>query len=141
MKLYSKLAAEIHRKINQEHLELKEVLILIIKSYEYTSSSSSVAEKKLHNKLLNVLSETHGGHDTSRIVKEYWLHSVKLADLEQKFSTDPSDYSVVYKLAVEYARVGNDERAKQLLDRVARSGYKEKELATSFISNHFGKDD
>lgn len=65
------------------------------------------------------------------------LREVYVKELERLFEIDPSDFSVVFQLAVEYARLGNHQRAKQLLSRVARSGYKEKELAVKYLEEWY----
>jgi len=57
--------------------------------------------------------------------------------LETNFAKDPSDYGVALALGVKQLRVGNRSRAKQLIQRVARSGYKERSQALHLLRMHF----
>lgn len=135
MILYSKLTSEIHNKINRESFDPEGVWPLIKKSYEYGIQSSSDYTQSLHNKLLDYLLVKHPGQEASNLAEEYWIHpgSAELVELEKRFSIDPSNYSIVYKLAVEYAAAGERGRAKQLLERIERSGYREKQQAISSL--------
>ena len=58
-----------------------------------------------------------------------YTQSFNEASLENLLSNDPSNYSVVLALALEMKRTGRLERSKQLLNRVANSGYPERKLA------------
>jgi thioredoxin-like negative regulator of GroEL len=49
--------------------------------------------------------------------------------LDESFRTDPSDFAIVYGLAMKNISNGNLKRARQLLTRIATSGYKQRDLA------------
>jgi hypothetical protein len=49
--------------------------------------------------------------------------------LDESFHTDPSDFAIVYGLAMKNISNGNLKRARQLLTRIATSGYKQRDLA------------
>jgi len=57
--------------------------------------------------------------------------------LETAFAKDPSDYGVVLALGVKHLRLGNRPRARQLIQRVAKSGYKERAQAELLLRKHF----
>ena len=49
--------------------------------------------------------------------------------LDERFALDPSDYSIAFALALKMKHLGHLTRAKQLLKRVADSGYPERKFA------------
>ena len=49
--------------------------------------------------------------------------------LDDRFALDPSDYSIAVALALKMKHLGRLERAKQILQRVADSGYPERKFA------------
>jgi FkbM family methyltransferase len=57
-----------------------------------------------------------------------------ISELEHAFRTDPSNMSIVLKLGMVYESIGSRQRALQLLQRVARSGYKERTLAEQCVA-------
>jgi hypothetical protein len=57
--------------------------------------------------------------------------------LETAFAKDPSDYGVALALGVKNLRLGNHPRAKQLIQRVAKSGYRERVPAEHLLRKHF----
>jgi hypothetical protein len=57
--------------------------------------------------------------------------------LETAFAKDPSDYGVALALGVKNLRLGNHLRAKQLIQRVAKSGYRESVQAEHLLRKHF----
>jgi hypothetical protein len=57
--------------------------------------------------------------------------------LEQSFARDPSNYGVALALGVKHLRLGDKKRSKQLITRVAKSGYKERRQAAWLLRKHF----
>jgi hypothetical protein len=57
--------------------------------------------------------------------------------LEKRFAKDPSDYGVALALGVKHLRLGDKKRSKQLIARVAKSGYKERRQAAWLLRRHF----
>jgi hypothetical protein len=57
--------------------------------------------------------------------------------LEQSFAKDPANYGVALALGVKHLRLGDKKRSKQLIARVAKSGYKERRQAAWLLRKHF----
>jgi FkbM family methyltransferase len=57
-----------------------------------------------------------------------------LSELEHAFRTDPSDMFIALQLGMAYEKTGNRQRALQLLQRVAKSGYEERALAEQWVT-------
>lgn len=57
--------------------------------------------------------------------------------LELRFSSNPSDFGIVLALAIKSWESGRSVRAKQLLGRVARSRFREHQLAARYIAKYF----
>ena len=57
-----------------------------------------------------------------------------ISELEHSFRTDPSNMSIALKLGMAYENIGSRQRALQLLQRVAKSGYKERTLADQCLA-------
>jgi hypothetical protein len=57
--------------------------------------------------------------------------------LEQSFAKDPANYGIALALGVKHLRLGDKKRSKQLIGRVAKSGYKEHRQATWLLRKHF----
>lgn len=135
---YSKLAADIREKTSEPTVDVPEIIYLIKQSHEFVFRNPSETAKRLHNKLLEILLHRHSVPEFRDLLADYyWWPSKTVEDLEHKFKLDPSNFSVVFQLAVEYAQLGKHNRAKQLLRRVARSGYKEKEPAMTFLKERY----
>jgi len=54
--------------------------------------------------------------------------------LDESFRTDPSDFAIVFGLAMKHISNGNLKRARQLLTRIANSGYKQRHLARTQLN-------
>lgn len=57
--------------------------------------------------------------------------------LEQQYALDPSNYSLALALALSMKKSGRDQRARQLLERVAASGYAERKMAIEYLKSFF----
>lgn len=57
--------------------------------------------------------------------------------LEQQYALDPSNYSLAVDLALSMQKSGRNQRAKQLLERVAASGYPERSKAIQYLQSFF----
>lgn len=74
-----------------------------------------------------------GGESVAAKVPSFIHHNF----LQTAFAKDPSDYGVALALGVKHLRLGNSGRAKQLIQRVAKSGYKERAQADLLLRKHF----
>ncbi len=74
-----------------------------------------------------------GGESIDKNVPSFLRHEF----LETAFAKDPSDYGVALALGVKHLRLGNPSRAKQLIQRVAKSGYNERAQAQHLLRKHF----
>lgn len=136
---YSKLTINIREKISAPTVDIPEIICLIKQSHEFVFRSPTEISKRLHNKLLEVLLNRHPIPEFRDLLADYYCWPSKtVEDLERQFIMEPSNFTVVFKLAEEYAELGKHKRAKQLLGRVARSGYKEKESAMTFLKERYG---
>ena len=136
---YSKLTVNIREKISAPTVDVPEIIYLIKQSHECVFRSPTEISKRLHNKLLEILLNRHPIPEFRDLLADYYWPSKTVEDLEHQFNLEPSNFSIVFQLAVEYAELGKHKRAKQLLRRVARSGYKEKEPAMTFLKERYGK--
>lgn len=137
---YSKLTINIREKISAPTVDVPEITCLIRESHEFVFRNPTEISKNLHNKLLEVLLHRHPTPEFRDFLAEYYCWPSKtVEDLEYQFKLDPSNFSVVFQLAVEYAELGKHKRARQLLRRVARSGYKEKDSAMTFLKEQYGE--
>ena len=137
---YSILAETIREKIGNPVKDISEIINLIKQSFDFLSIQPSETSIMLHNKLIEMLHNQHPIHEFKDLHEVYFLLTKRAEDLEYQFSLDPSKFSVVFQLAVEYAALGKHKRAKQLLSRIARSEYCEKEQATTFLKEKYGEE-
>jgi hypothetical protein len=136
---YSKLTVNIREKISAPTVDVAEITYLIKQSHECVSMRPTEISKRLHNKLLEILLNQHPIPEFQDLLADYYWPSTTVDELEHQFNLEPSNFSVVFQLAVEYAELGKHKRAKQFLRRVARSGYKEKESAMTFLKEQYGE--
>jgi hypothetical protein len=59
------------------------------------------------------------------------------ATLEKRYAIDPSNYSLAISLALSMKKNGQSKRSKQLLERVAASGYPERAKANQLLQHLF----
>ncbi len=137
-KSYSMLVTNIRERIDASVVDVSEITDLIKQSYETISKQPTEISKRLHNKLLEMLLNQYSIPELQVLLEVYYWPPETVEELERQFGLDPSNFSVVFQLAVRYAELGRHKRAKQLLSRVARSGYKEKSLAVKFIKEQYG---
>jgi len=57
--------------------------------------------------------------------------------LEQQYALDPSNYSLALALALSMKKSGRDQRARQLLERVAASDYADRKMAIVYLKSFF----
>lgn len=136
-KTYSMLVNHLREKIDATTVDISAVTFLIQQSYDAVSSEAAdEASKKLHNMLLAKFLKQHPELQVS--LDGFYYAPDLVTVLEQQFQTDPSNFSIVLQLAVKYSELGRDKRAKQLLNRLIRSEYKEKNLALKFMQERYG---
>lgn len=138
-KSYSMLVVNIRERIGASVVDVSEITDLIKQSYKSVSKRPTEISKRLHNKLLEMLLNQHPIPEFQDLLEVYYWPHKTVEELERQFGLDPSNFSVVFQLAVEYAELGKHKRAKQLLSRVARSGYKEKWVAMTFLKERYGE--
>ena len=63
--------------------------------------------------------------------------SQESAALERQYALDPSNYSTALALALSMKKSGYNQRARQLLERVAASGYAERDMAIQYLQSFF----
>jgi len=130
--LYSKLVTKIYIKINENTTSANEIIELLQEAFNIISHSTTISEIEIHNKLIDIILEKYP--NTEDLLLTCRLN--KIPSLEKLFYEDPSNYKNICELGVEYALKGNYHKAKQLLDRVAASEYKEKNFALSYIKKY-----
>jgi hypothetical protein len=133
--IYSRLVAAIHEKTQETNFDAAGTLKLLQDSHAFVCRHPSETSKTLHNKLLDVYISRVQEPPREELDKAYRFAPGDLLGLERRFNDDPSNFSAVYELGIHYAQIGKRERGMQLLERVARSGYKEKNLALAALSN------
>lgn len=127
-KSYSVFSRKIHLHLKDVDASKDEFLHLIDQSFKWIAEAPSDQSTALHNKYVEFGSLRYGD-------EKIWDYAIgsDLKKLKLEFEKDPSDMGLVMRLAIEYSRVGLQNRATQLMSRVAASGYEESAVATKLI--------
>lgn len=125
---YTEISKQIYKNLKNEQAFRDNFLSLIIQSANYISEYPSQTSLKLHNKYVELGVRKYGKDG----IDEY-ATTEDLKALELSFEKDPSDMPAVIRLAIEYSVCARQQRAQQLLNRVAYSGYPERAIATRLL--------
>lgn len=125
---YSAISWKIYLHFKDGDASRDKFFKLIAQSYEYIIKNPNKSSIALHNKHLELGKSRYGNEGISDYVT-----TSDLLMLESEFEKDPSDMSTVVSLAIEYSVCGRQQRALQLLNRVASSGYPESAIAIELI--------
>lgn len=125
---YSVLSRKIHLHLKDEGALRDDFLKLIEQSFQWIEKEAFDRSIALHNKYVELGRVRYGPQG----IWEYAFDS-DLKKLKLDFERDPSDMGIVMRLAIEYSKVGLQNRATQLMSRVAASGYAESAAAAKLL--------
>jgi hypothetical protein len=134
---YSCLSKLINDNLKSNSASYEDFFDLISQSFEFISKEPTRSTKEVHNKFLEIAKIKYTGFEPNALIENYRIAPDTLIALECRFEIDPSDMALVLALAIKYLKNENKQRAKQLLYRVASSGYTESKVAKELIAINF----